>query len=389
MSEPVRRRVLDAALEDGGTRNPLKRMFTGRPVLTFKDALSSPKLRERLPDLDDSIKTAEQKAEETEDEFPALSADERAAITLYTMEETPREDSVYYVMNAALRDEDRKRVEPWADYIWLLLHSLRKLPAARETTVMRGCKKPAREMGQQTREGKKFTWSAFTSTATTVKVMEEFLGDKFHVERTMWQLQLSTPLVGRDVSQLSMFKTENEVLLPPNVRFEVQSVAKLAPGFMMVQCRQIETSDEWLDFGAPDAAFKKIDANDDGFISPSELLEHMRKEHGHDDTQASALGRIAPRSRVFFTLRIIIIIIILLLLVVCAVQGARPRQRRPDRPARVPRRLRHEVHAGRQAVPLAHQPARGRHRRAGCCCARRAAGCRARRAARQARRAAG
>ena len=45
------------------------------------------------------------------------------AITLYTMEDTPRENSLYFQMNKALRAQDRSAVRPWRDFVWLLLHN--------------------------------------------------------------------------------------------------------------------------------------------------------------------------------------------------------------------------------------------------------------------------
>ena len=100
----------------------------------------------------------------------------------------------------------------------------------------------------------------------------------------MWQLNLAEPRVGRDVSDFSLFPMENEarpaphsitpchtrghaingahlrvrhvqVLLPPNVRFEVEGVFDAGNGLTMVQCRQIKSLDPIIpEFGGGDAS---------------------------------------------------------------------------------------------------------------------------------------
>ena len=52
--------------------------------------------------------------------------DECVAIVLYTIEEEPRDISLYFMMNAALRSKDRSQVKPWRDFIWLLVKGLKR-----------------------------------------------------------------------------------------------------------------------------------------------------------------------------------------------------------------------------------------------------------------------
>ena len=66
-------------------------------------------------------------------------------------------------------------VIPWRNFIWLLLHALRDLPPSEVMVVIRGCRKLASEMGSQCEKGESFVWSGFSSTATTVDVMQTFL----------------------------------------------------------------------------------------------------------------------------------------------------------------------------------------------------------------------
>ena len=80
--------------------------------------------------------------------------------------------------------------------------------------------------------------------------MEGFLDTKEATAgtRTMIHLELTEP-VGRDVSAFSFYPQECEVLLPPNICFEVVSRYNAGSGLAMVQCRQTESLDSLLDFG--------------------------------------------------------------------------------------------------------------------------------------------
>jgi hypothetical protein len=65
------------------------------------------------------------------------------------MENTPREQSVYYMLNETLRSEDRAKVRPWRDFIWLFCVvqlQMEKLPVSPQTPVFRGVRKPPAEV---------------------------------------------------------------------------------------------------------------------------------------------------------------------------------------------------------------------------------------------------
>lgn len=98
-------------------------------------------------DLDVSVRKARRKATELAAQFPNLSEDERAIITLYTMEMYPPEQSMYWVLNEALRAQRRERVKPWRDIILLLLTALKKLPPVQDRVVHRAVKLHARDLG--------------------------------------------------------------------------------------------------------------------------------------------------------------------------------------------------------------------------------------------------
>ena len=125
-----------------------------------------------------------------------------------------------------LRSQNRTAVRPWRDYIWLLLHALRKLPPTEHGMVYRGCRKTPAEIGLELTDGFEVTWASFSSTATTNKVMEQFVGQTG--PRTMMTIEVTESL-GRDVRDFSLFPSENEILFPPNLSFAVVSHCACQP----------------------------------------------------------------------------------------------------------------------------------------------------------------
>lgn len=144
------------------------------------------------------------------------------------------------MINAALRSLDRHSVRPWRDYFWLLLHALQKLPAAESRVVHRAMTCGLDSLGENYKRGEEFQWSAFSSTTTHVEVLQTFLGQSG--ERTMFQLELIVP-IARDISLFSLHPNERELLLPPNVLFEVVSILNCGGGLHIIQCRQIPSDD--------------------------------------------------------------------------------------------------------------------------------------------------
>ena len=239
-------RLLDMALEDGAPRAPLSGLFPADlPLPSLEDALMP--LAATLPHLHPSsgrsVKIARKQAKRAQAKHPNISMDMCIAIVLYTMEEIPREDSLYYALNLALRNQMRNAMRPWRDYIWLLLHALRELPPAAEMLVFRGCKTTPADLGLELTKGFDFMWSAFSSTATTQGVMQTFVGQSG--PRTLMTIKITEP-VGRDVRDFSLHP-ENEILFPPNMCFEVVDSFDAGNQLTMLQCEQTETIDAILD----------------------------------------------------------------------------------------------------------------------------------------------
>jgi hypothetical protein len=199
------------------------------------------------------------KARNLASKYPHMKEHERAAVVLYTIEDYPRENSPYFVMNRALRNKNRIAVRPWRDFIWLLMHGIRKIPEPTETReLIRGCKSSLKNWGDEFKVGHTFQWAAFSSTARKIEVMKEFLGTAG--ERTLFQIKLLSPSYGRSLQDFSFFPDESEVLLAPGCTFTLTSMCDLGHGLTIVQCEQVASADQILDIST---STKPTNANTD------------------------------------------------------------------------------------------------------------------------------
>ena len=234
-------RFLDLLGEDGAPRSPIAGLFPSDKPLAESLETALILVVNQMPAYTSLLKAALRQARRVARSKPHIPQHMLAAIVFYTLEDVAdREKSPYYLLNKALRAKARKDVKLWKDYIWLLLNALKLLPAATDVMVFCGMKVGAETLGDDYDEGEEFVWSGFSSTATTVKVMQEFMGTEG--PRTLFQLEL-TERVGRDLRDFSLFPSENEILLPPNMQFKVVSRFDAGHGFTMVQCKQVEAID--------------------------------------------------------------------------------------------------------------------------------------------------
>lgn len=246
MNQSHANRCLDLALEDGEPRSPLHGFFPPTlPTPSLDEALNALSHTHRVDSRTLGLARAKAKRAQAQRKYAHLSLDECTTIVIYTAEEEPREGSLYYVLNAALRAKERSNLKPWRLYIWLLLHALRKLPVVDVVIVFRGTKTAPSDLGLELVSGFGFTFAGFSSTAETQDVMEVFVGEA-DGPRTLLTLQLSEP-VGRDVRDFSLNPGENEVLLPPNMCFEFVSKFYAGNGLTLVQCKQMERLNPILD----------------------------------------------------------------------------------------------------------------------------------------------
>ena len=148
-----------------------------------------------------------------------LSEDQLSAIHLYSQETDAERnaDSVYSLLNAALRSEDRSKVKVFKNFIWLLMTALRLCPKPESKVLHRGVRA---DLSAQYEDNRIITWFQISSCTSTIDVLENpiFLGKTG--DRCIFSIELSDNTRARVISPFSSYQ-ENEVVLPPNTRLQV------------------------------------------------------------------------------------------------------------------------------------------------------------------------
>lgn len=202
--------------------------YENMPLVPLEDAVFP--LISLVPQIKRMVYIVKERCEDPQD---GLSIDESAAIMLYTLEWVPKQKSFYFILNNALRAENRQRLKPWFRYLKLVVTALAKLPSARRC-VYRGVKA---DLHQAYPKGKICIWWGFSSCTTTLEVLksEDFLGKKGN--RTMFTIECDT---GKDIRNHSIFPSEEEVLLPAARQFRVVSSFDSGNNLHIIQLKEIE-----------------------------------------------------------------------------------------------------------------------------------------------------
>jgi hypothetical protein len=203
--------------------------YETKPLVTLEEAIEP--LVEFVPDVRAMAYVAKTKCKKP----PAdnLSIDESASIMLYSMEWIPQAECLYHVLNATLRSENRKQLTPWFLFLRLIFTAFARLPPLNRT-VYRGVK---RDMRKEYPKGQTVIWWGFSSCTSTMDVLQndQFLGSTG--TRTFFTIECTN---GKDISNHSYFKKEDEILLPPGRQFTVVSCLKQSGGLHMIQLKEIE-----------------------------------------------------------------------------------------------------------------------------------------------------
>ncbi|CAF3415917.1 unnamed protein product [Rotaria sp. Silwood1] len=166
--------------------------------------------------------------------FPSehgLTRDESAAVFLYTMEWG--EDSLYQVVNRALRAEDRSSLKPWFAYLKLFDTAVQKLPTVRKN-LWRGV---AKDIAKNFKKGDEFTWWTISSCSTSVNTIKDFLGSNS-------TLFLIEAVSAKDISGYTNFPSESEVILCPGTRLRVVSDPLDQPPMHIVHLQEVIDENE-------------------------------------------------------------------------------------------------------------------------------------------------
>jgi hypothetical protein len=185
------------------------------PLVTLEEAVEP--LVSILPAVQSHADYAKERCEEPADK---LTPDESASIMLYTMDWSPSYECLYVVLNETLRStspDRQQKLKPWYLYLRLFLNALFRLPPV-HATVYRGVKLDLSQ--KYIEKDKKYVWWSFSSSTTSVGVLQTdlFLGNKG--ARTMFSIQCES---ARDIRKHSDLPHEDEVLLMAATQFEVIS----------------------------------------------------------------------------------------------------------------------------------------------------------------------
>ena len=198
------------------------------PVVSLEEAVKP--LLDIVPKVERNVFIVKENCREPAD---GLTSDESASIMLYTYESEPHADSLYVILNATLRSEQREGLKPWFLYLRLVLNALGRLPSA-PRFVHRGVRG---DLQAQYPIGKSFIWWGFSSCTSSIGVLEceHFFGKTG--TRTLFQIECST---GKDVKKHSFLQREDEILLLPARQFLVTSGLDSGNGLHIIQLKETE-----------------------------------------------------------------------------------------------------------------------------------------------------
>jgi hypothetical protein len=167
-----------------------------------------------------------------------LSIDESASITLYTMEWEPYTESLYYILNDSLRTEDRQILKPWFLYLKLLFTALSRLPSISHT-VYRGVRLQIESEHEKYQAEKVVVWWGFSSCSKIRNISEK---DQFLQETGRRTLFIIDCIKGKDISNHSYFRKEQEILLLPATKLQLINNEHQRDGLHVIRLKEIESS---------------------------------------------------------------------------------------------------------------------------------------------------
>ncbi|CAF1397999.1 unnamed protein product [Didymodactylos carnosus] len=146
----------------------------------------------------------------------------KCCIVYYT-----KESFLYHVVNDVLRRENLSKLETLGPYCFLLINALWNCRDSRRHTqrVYRGCKLERDQIEQYKSDIDKVRcWSAFSSTTKRRDIATSFGAES----NTLFIIDLVerpfTESFGLDISAMSKYPHEEEVLLPAGINFVVEKV---------------------------------------------------------------------------------------------------------------------------------------------------------------------
>lgn len=222
-------RFLDVDREPRRMLQPIEG-YRNLPLVSLNEAVES--IVFCCPDIQRRADIAKENCQNPAD---GLDQNESASIYLYTMEWEPREQCLYYVLNATLRTENRQKLKSWLLYLKLILTALTKLPSAQQT-IWRGVKC---NLNEEYEVGKRYVWWSPSSCTASILILEsdQFLGKQGL--RTLFNIEC---LNGKTIQRHSSIYLEDEFLLLPATQIEVVSKLDAGAGLTIIHVKQVQPS---------------------------------------------------------------------------------------------------------------------------------------------------
>ncbi|GAA3272286.1 hypothetical protein GCM10020218_015650 [Dactylosporangium vinaceum] len=210
------------SVKDEGLALPVITGVFDTPLMDFRTAIAP--AASVLRGLDWHVEASQRFGEKQGS--PELSADEVAALYLYTCE-----SAFYRQINATLRSPDRSRLSPYLPYLRLLFSAVSKLPARRQP-LWRGVRMDLR---RQYPLGQTVTWWGVSSCTSDVGVAKAFMGGSG--KRTLFEVE---PLRAVGIRSYSAFTGEEEFILTPGTQLTVTDVKAERGGLCTVKLTELE-----------------------------------------------------------------------------------------------------------------------------------------------------
>ena len=137
------------------------------------------------------------------------------AARLYTAE-----SFLYKLVNSSLRNNDMTKIDSLGPFCYLLYHRLRLDRVRGDQTLYRGMELTPEMIDEYKKiVGQEIVWPAFTSTSKDRRVAEAYVGNTLFIisSKGTWRPQ-------NDISKISLYPDEQEVLLSSLYKFKVDSV---------------------------------------------------------------------------------------------------------------------------------------------------------------------
>ena len=168
--------------------------------------------------------------------YPNITLNDAKIITSYTCEAKQHSFSPYLILNKNLVKDDRKQgIENISKYFYILLMALRKLPRYYPDKQLYRCisKKvmlynPSNKKFIPYEIGNQKTFWAFTSTSIKFEESYKFLGKNNNIDddefKTGTIFSLSGNIWGYDITVLSCYEKEEEIILEPERKYIIKEV---------------------------------------------------------------------------------------------------------------------------------------------------------------------